>query len=432
MRSQYNQLLQELAGVYRDRQQLSEPLKSMDFVCHVGTAEGRVVRQLRSAPDEAALRGELEREGLQLVGFEKKSGFLPRPARVSFARRKVPLRLLMIFNQELAALLRAGLPLLQALHMLIERQRDPGFKSYLDQVFEKVRAGAELSEAFAEFGDAFPALFPSALKAGERTGELEQVLLRFVRYLRLLLDARRKVYSALVYPAVLLGLSLALLGVMALYVVPSFRLFYESMDLAELPLLTRVTLGTATFLRAQLLLLLAALALVALLVSNWLRTASGALLFARLRLLLPVLGKVFHGFAISEYCRSLATLLSGGLPLVQSLEIATRAVGNRWIRARLEPVIGRLREGGSLHQALGESGVVPALAIDMVAVGETTGALDEMLGNVSEFLDEEVETTMQRLLSLIEPLLLLVVGGLVALLLISVYLPIFSALSKIQ
>ncbi|MGH7338300.1 MAG: type II secretion system F family protein, partial [Myxococcota bacterium] len=342
------------------------------------------------------------------------------------------LPLLLVFCQELAALLRAGLPLLQALQMLVGRQRDPLFKSCLDQVFEQVRSGAELSEAFAAQVDAFPALFASSLKAGERTGELEQVLTRFVRYLKLVLDAQKKVYTALVYPTLLLVLSFAMLGIMAIYVVPRFQTFYDAMDLTELPMLTRITLGTGHFLRSNLLFLVAGAALGYFALDRWSRTGPGRLALARFRLSLPVLGGVFHQFAISEYCRSLSTLLSGGLPLVQALEISTKGVGNAWIRTRLEPVVPRVREGYALHNALEQAGVVPELAVDMVEVGEATGALDQMLANVSGFLDEEVETRMQRLLSLIEPLLLLVVGGLVAVLLVSVYLPIFSALSRIS
>jgi len=404
----------------------------VNFVCHVGTADGRVQRLVRNAPSESALRTELEREGLELIGLERGLGGITRPSAFSLARRRVPLPLVMIFSQELAALLRAGLPLLQSVDMLRKRQSHPLFRSVLDQVFDRVRNGAELSDAFLEHAAAFPPLFPSALKAGERTGDLEQVLGRVVRYLRLVLDARRKVYTALIYPTLLLCLSVIMLSVMALFVVPRFRLFYGAMDLDELPLLTRITLGVTTTLRDNLPWIAAAGALAAVGLLRWSRSRQGQVALGRLRLKIPVLGGVFHRFAISEYCRSLSTLLGGGLPLVQSLEIATRAVGNAWVQMRLEPSIGRVREGQSLSAALEETGQVQQIALDMVQVGETTGALDQMLANVSGFLDEEVETRMARLLQLIEPLMLMVVGGLVALLLISVYLPIFSALSKVQ
>lgn len=401
----------------------------MEFVCHVGTGEGRVLRQVRIAPDEATLRAELEREGLALLGLERRFAGVRRGAgRV----QRLPLDLLLVFSQELAALLRAGLPLLQSVGLLAARQRHAAFRRILADVEERVRSGTELSDAFAAHEDAFPPLFASALKAGERTGDLEHVLLRLVRYFRLLLDARKKVYNAMVYPAVLLALSVAMLAVMSIFVVPRFRVFYEAMDLAELPLLTRIVLGSTAVLRAQLPIVLLALLVGAPIFLRWARSAPGRLALGRARLAIPVLGPIFHRFAISEYCRSLSTLLAGGLPLVQALEISTRAVGNLWIRSRLAPAIDRVREGQSLAGALGETREVPPIALDMTHVGETTGALDTMLAHVSEFLDEEVETRMGRLLSLLEPLLLVVVGGLVALLLIAVYLPIFSALSRIQ
>jgi type IV pilus assembly protein PilC len=402
----------------------------MEFVCHVGTGEGRVLKQVRRAPDERSLRAELEREGLHLLGLERKLAAVPR--RPTLGRRKVPLGVLLVFSQELAALLRAGLPLLQSLGMLVARQRHPLFRRQLEQVHDRVKSGAELSEAFGELGDAFPSLYASALRAGERTGELEQVLGRVVRYFRLVLDARKRVFTALVYPGVLLGLSITMVAVMAIYVVPRFRLFYEAMELEELPLLTRITLGGATALRDRLPLILLAAAVATPFVLRWARSSNGQLALARLRLALPLLGQVFHRFSISEFCRSLATLLAGGLPLVQSLDISIRAVGNPWIRSRLAPTIDRVREGRSLAAALGETGEVPPIVLDMVEVGETTGSLDQMLTSVSDFLDEEVETRMQRLLALLEPILLVFVGGLVAILLVSVYLPIFSALSHIQ
>jgi type IV pilus assembly protein PilC len=404
----------------------------LEFVCHVGTPEGRVRRETRSAPDERALRAELDREGLSLLVIEKARAKGWRPTWLSLAPRRVPLPTLLVFNQELAALLKAGLPLLQALHLLAERQREPQFKAILEQVRERVKSGVELSEAFAEFGDAFPPLYSSSLKAGERTGELEAVVRRFVRYLKLVLDARKRVYSALVYPALLLGLSVAMIAVMTLFVIPKFSLFYDSMGLKELPTLTRVTMGVSHFLRSNLLLIVAALGAGTLLLQRWSATVRGRLTMDRLRLGLPFLGSVLHRFALSEYCRSLATLLAGGLPLVPALEISTRAVGNAWVRHRLEPAIPRVREGQALHTALGETSIVPELALDMVEVGEATGSLDQMLSNVSEFFDEEVETRMQRILSLIEPIMLILIGGMVAVLLASVYLPVFSALGQVK
>jgi type IV pilus assembly protein PilC len=402
----------------------------MEFVCRLGTPEGRVVQEVHRSGDEGALRRELEQRGLHVFDIRRRG----LPLRLHFGRRRlrrIPMRPFLVFNQELAALLRAGLPLLQALDMMLERLRDPLFRRVLVEVRERVRGGEDLSEAFARFGDLFPPLYASTLKAGERSGELEQVLRRFLRYQRLVWDARKRVISALIYPAVLIGLSLAMIAVMTIYVIPRFTVFYSDMK-AQLPLITRVTLAVSYFLRDHLAVLTLGTVAAVVGLRQWSRTAAGRVAFDRWRLAVPFLGQVFHRFALSEFFRSLATLLAGGIPLVSALEISVGAVGNAHVRRRLEPTIQKVREGKAFHAALEETGIVPDLAIDMVKVGEATGALDAMLSNASDFFDEEVETHLQRILTLVEPALLVVMGLLIATLLISVYLPMFSVLGQVQ
>jgi type IV pilus assembly protein PilC len=301
----------------------------------------------------------------------------------------------------------------------------------LSEVRERVRTGQDLSEAFGAHRELFPRLYPSILKAGERSGELELVLRRFIRYQKLVLEARKRVVSALVYPAVLVTVSLVMILIMLIFVVPKFELFFEGSG-AELPLLTRTMLAVGTTLESNGLWLAVALLGGGIFFWRWRETPAGALALDRLRLRLPFLGPVLHRFALSEFCRSLATLLAGGMPLVPSLEIAVSAVGNAQIRERLEPTIQKVREGEPFHQSLEQSGVFTDLAIDMVQVGEATGGLDEMLANVSDFFDDQVETRMQRLLTLVEPAMLVFMGIVVALILISLYLPLFSALSQTQ
>ena len=405
----------------------------MEFVCHFGTPDGRVLRETRVAPSESVLRDELARQGLQVFTVEKRIG-LPSLADTKALwrrRRTLPAKTLLIFNQELAALLKAGLPLLQALNLMLERLRDPTFRDVLTQVRDRVMSGEELSQAFASFGNMFPPLYSATLKAGERTGELELVIRRFIRYLKLVIDARKRVISALVYPSVLVGLSISLILVMAIFVVPQFRTFYDALDI-PLPFLTRFTVGLSVFLRANLLWIVLGIAVAWYLVRRWTRTRAGGLAIDRLKLKLPLLGGVLHRFSLSEFCRSLSTLLSGGMPLVPSMEISIAAISNRFVRSRIEPSVQKIREGRSLHEALESSGVVYDLAIDMVKVGEATGSLDVMLTSVSDFFDEEVEVRMQRILSMLEPLMLVLMGGIVSLILVSVYLPMFSALGNIK
>jgi type IV pilus assembly protein PilC len=384
------------------------------------------------ASDETALRRDLEKRGLHV--FEVRPRGLP--VRISLPslpgrRKRMPTQDFLVFNQELAALLGAGLPLLQVLDLMVERVKHPGFHDALRDVRERVESGEELSAAFAAQGDMFPRLYSSSLVAGERTGDLETVIRRFVRYMQLVLEARKRVASALVYPAVLVALSMAMIAVMAIYVVPRFEKFYADLD-AELPVVTRVTLGVAGFLASNWLWLALVLVAVGFLFHQWAQTPIGRVSVDRWRLGIPFFGQVFHRFGIAELSRSLATLLEGGMPLVPSLEIAVGSVGNAYLRSRLSPCIQLVREGRALYSALEESRVVEDLAVDMVRVGEATGSLGSMLSSLSDFLDQEVEIRMQRLLSLVEPLMLVFMGLIIALLLISVYLPMYSVIGQVQ
>jgi type IV pilus assembly protein PilC len=341
----------------------------------------------------------------------------------------------LVFNQELAALLKAGLPLLQALELMLERMANANFKAVLIEVRDRVKSGEDLSEAFAAYGDIFPRLYPSALKAGERSGELELVIRRFIRYMKLVLDARKRVISALIYPAVLVGLSIAMIAVMAIYVVPKFQVFFNDLG-ADLPLITRVTLGISAAASARPFILwnwvwaLIAIAFGAVALRRYGRTAEGRVAIDRQKLRVPFLGPVLHRFALSEFSRALSTLLSGGIPLVPAFEIAVSSVGNAHVRAKLEPTIQMVREGKPFHAALEESAIFTDMAVDMVKVGEATGSLDEMLGNVSDLLDEQVEARMARLLSLVEPMMLVFMGLIIGLLLVSIYLPMYSVLGS--
>jgi type IV pilus assembly protein PilC len=299
----------------------------------------------------------------------------------------------------------------------------------LTDIRDRVKSGEDLSEAFASHGNLFPRLYPSSLKAGEKSGELELVIRRFIRYMKLVLDARRRVVSALVYPAVLVCLSIGMIAVMAIYVVPKFMSFFSELG-TDLPLITQVVLGLSKFLTANWPIILIGLVVGGIALRSWGNTDSGRLAIDRIKLRLPFLGPVLHRFAMSEFCRSLSTLLAGGIPLVPAFEIATASVGNSYVRSKVDPTIQLVREGKPFYSSLEASEIFTDMSIDMVKVGETTGSLDEMLSSVSDFLDEEVETRMQRLLSLIEPLMLVFMGAIIAILLVSIYLPMFSMLGS--
>jgi type IV pilus assembly protein PilC len=400
----------------------------MQFVCRLGTPDGRVIQEVHTASDEKALRRELERRGLHL--FEaRRSGLSFALPNFRRRRKAVSQGDFMIYNQELASLLKAGLPLLQALDMMLERMKPGRFQEVLSDIRNRVRSGEEMSDAFERYAEMFPRLYPASLKAGERSGELEAVLRRFVRYLKLVGDARKRVTSALVYPAVLVLMSIAMVGVLSLYVVPKFEDFFNTLEI-ELPLPTRITLGLSSFMTNNLLWVVLVVVAAAVFFQRWRKSDAGSYALDRFKLRVPLIGPILHRFALSEFSRSLATLLSGGIPLVPAFEIGTQAVGNSYVRRRLQPTIQKVREGKAFYQALEDSGVFTALAINLVKVGEETGALDEMLTNVSDFFDEQVETRLGRVLSLLEPLLMVFLGLVVAMLLLSIYLPLISSMGN--
>jgi len=407
----------------------------MQFTCRIGTPDGRVLEEVYTASDETALRTDLGKRGLHIFEVRRRGVPTGMAGTASAAgrlrRRRIPTQDFMIFNQEIAALLKAGLPLLQALELMLERMHNQHFKSVLTDIRDRVKNGEDLSEAFAAHGEMFPRLYPASLKAGERSGELEAVIRRFIRYMKLVLDARRRVISALVYPAVLVCTSIAMIIIMAIFVVPKFMGFFSELD-AELPLITRIVLGASRFLTGNWPLILVVLAGGLLFLRSWGRTTSGRVALDHFKMKLPFLGPVLHRFALAEFCRSLSTLLSGGIPLVPAFEIAVASVGNVFVRERIAPNIQMVREGKPFHEALERSEVFTDMSIDMVKVGEATGSLDDMLTNVSDFLDEQIETRMQRLLSLVEPLMLVFMGIIIAILLIAIYLPMFSMLGNSQ
>jgi type IV pilus assembly protein PilC len=402
----------------------------MHFTCRVGRPDGRVLEQTFVASDEPALMTELGKLGYHV--FEvRRSGMARRlPLRGAGARRKaIPVQAFMIWNRELVALLKAGLPLLQALDLMLERMTDQHFKAVLTDIRDRIKSGEDLSRAFEAHAELFPRLYPPTLKAGEKSGELELVIRRFIRYMQLVLDARRRVISALIYPVVLICLSIVMISVMMIYVVPKITVFFENLEV-DLPFMTRVLIAVSTFAHRNFLAILIVVVTGYFGYRTWSRTEAGAVTVDRLKLQLPFIGPVLHRFAITEFCRSVSTLLSGGIPLVPAFEIGTGAVGNLQVRKSIEPQIQMVREGKPFHEALEKSGVFVEMSIDMIKVGEATGSLDEMLTSVADFIDEQIETRMARILTLIEPMMLIFMGMIVAMILIAIYLPLVSALGK--
>ncbi len=396
----------------------------MEFRCRLGTPDGGVVESVYVADSEAHLRHDLEHKGMCILSLRPRRGL----GAISLAlpkRRRIPSREFLVFNQELATLLKAGMPLVQSLEILRQRLTNPLFKSVLDDVYEKVRAGTSLSDAFAAHGDLFPGVYTASLMAGEKSGSLETVLRRYVSYMKIIGTVKRRTLAALVYPAVLITLSLIVVSVIVLEVVPAFAEFYAGFG-KQLPAMTSAIVGISMLIRHNLPWLVLGLAIIVAAFVVWLRKPHERRVVDRWVLRIPAVGTTVRKFVVSQFARTLATLLGGGIPLVNAIDIAARSIGNRYVASEVETVGQRVREGEPFAASLAQYADFPPVAIKMTEVGESTGALAEMLNSLADFYDEEIETDLGRFVTLVEPALLVVMGVVIASLLLSLYLPLFQ------
>ncbi len=397
----------------------------MEYICKVGTPAGDVVEQTFSAPDEIALRSELEQKGYYLFSLRREGSGL------RLGKQKVPSDMLLIFGQELAALLKAGLPLLQSLEIMLERQRHPVFRRSLETVRDKVKGGVALSDAFRAEGDLYPPMLSASIVAGERSGNLEGVLRRFVQYVRLSQTLRKKAISAAVYPAVLFTTMIGLVSILVVKVIPEFEKFYDGLDV-ELPLATRILLAISLEVRANIHWIL--LVIVAMFIGArlWLRRPDSGVLIDRFWLSVPFVGSLMRMYATSQLARTLAALLAGGLPLLNAMEVAAASLGNRAMAVALGAASQEIREGRSLTSALESTHMLENLPLEMIKVGEQTGALGDMLNAISDFYDEELDNRMARFMALVEPVMVVLMAVVVAGMLLAFYLPLFQAISAVQ
>ncbi len=421
------------------------------YVIRIGTADGAITTRTVDAADEAAARQEMSRQGARIFSISSAGPSTASTSGLGSARgvrslipsfdlrklllpgraRRVKLQEFLIFNQELVALLHAGLPIVTGIETLLERQQNEHFKRILTDVRDQLVSGVALSDAFLSHGDAFPKLYATSLKAGERSGEVEAVLRRYLSYQKILGAVRRKVISALVYPSILIMLSAGLLVVLMTFVIPRFTEFYASFG-GDLPLITKVVLTIAAAMKEHFGFGAVALTISAIAFFKWKDTEAGRRGWDGFLLSIPIVGNVLHQFAITQFSRSFATLVGAGTPVVPALEIASGSISNTRVAEAVTSVVPKVREGAELWRSLENTGQFTSLAVEMIKVGEATGALEAMLMNVSEFYDETIETSLQRLINLIEPVILILMAGVISVILLSIYLPMFTIINNIK
>ena len=406
-----------------------------EFLCQVGEPAGDLRRLRLTARDADAAREQLQSQGLHVFAvhrtsalaslsrfFERGPGFL--------RRRPVRGREVLLFNQELAALLRAGLPLAESLAIMVERMENPTFREAVQTILAEVRSGVAMSTAASRYSF-FPRVYPACLKAGETSGDLAGMLVRFTDAMRVAVKVRSSLNAAMVYPAFLLAALLGTAAYLLLGVVPNFIPFFAGFG-QELPPLTTALLAAAEFVRSHVAWVTGGVLGALLLFAVWSRTSRAQRLRDKWILRLPAVGEVLRLYAVSQFSRALGTLLAGGMPLASAIPVAADAVGNRHLRSVLEPTTREVREGRSFVDSLADTGEVPGFALQMVRVGESTGDLARMVSSVADFNDEVIENRVTVLLSLLTPIVLLILGGFVALVLLAIYLPLFSLASAPQ
>jgi len=393
-----------------------------EFIVRVGTPDGHIIERQVHAGSSAAAEEEFRRQGMQVFatkrGTMRLRDFLPHGKKVISTER------FLLFNQELLALVKAGLPIIQSFDIMLERQKDVRFREVLADIREKIKSGSALSDAFSSYGDMFPPIYSTSLRAGERSGDLEGVLKRFLRYQKIIVNLRKRVVGAMIYPAVLVSLSVAMVIIMLTRVIPKFIEFFAGFG-AELPPITRFAIAVTNLLNDHLLLIAVSVIVIVVVSRKWV-TTRGRMAWDRFKLRIPLVGGILHRFAIMQFTQSLGTLLGGGTPMVPAIEIASQSVTNQNISTRIFSVVQNVREGEPLWRSLEATGAISDLAVEMIKVGESTGALTEMLSNVSEFYDEEIEARLSRLVAAIEPIILVIMGIVIALLLYAFYLPLFQ------
>jgi type IV pilus assembly protein PilC len=393
------------------------------FTCKIGASDGKITHRDLEAADAAVLKKSLEDQGFFVFELKKK------PFQFLFdkgiQRRKIDNKSLLTFNQEMLVLIKAGMPIMQILDTILERHDTGKLSEVLQQVREDVKSGAALSVAMEKHGNVFPYLYVASIRAGERTGDLPQTIRRYIQYLKRVDGIRKKVVAALLYPAILVVFAGMAITLLLVYVVPTFSQVYTDSG-SQLPFLTQLLITFTSLLRRLFLVVMVVLGLLIYLFRTWKKTENGHFIFDRFKLSVPFIGDVLTKYSVSGFTRTLATVLGSGIPIIESLRMSIGTLNNVFMEKKLFEAVRFIEEGGRLSVALERINIMPPLALRMLGVGETTGALEDMLIDISDYLEDELEERMKIVTTAIEPAIMLVMGVVIGVIIVAMYLPIFK------
>ncbi len=403
-----------------------------EFICRLGTPSGEIVTRIVEATAAAEARSRLESEGFRVFAVSNSKEGLSAVLSMAGGGKKAKVKQadFLLFNQQLSALLRAGIPVLQAIGLLKTRSASANLRAVLVDVEDKIKSGVPLSEAFEAQG-LFPRIYTASILAGEKSGALDDVLARFVVYLKRSVGVSRKLRGALAYPAFLLLAAVMMVAFLTLYIVPRMSDLFKSLSANRgLPTVTLIVLAFSNGVINNIFWLFPLLLILGLGIFIWLRTAGGKLLLHKVLLKVPIGGKLIRNMATAQLSRSLSTLLSGGITVPDAWDISSQSINNLELRRRSQGVLPMIREGRGFTEALTQANWVPDLALDMIGIGEKSGSLREMLDEVATFYDAEAEVRLEQFTTLLEPLILLCMAGIVVTILLAIYLPIIQMISS--
>jgi len=404
-----------------------------EFICRLGTQSGEIVTRIVEAASDTDARTQLEQEGFKVFRIAtagKGLSAVLTGEQTGSKKGRVKQNDFLLFIQQFSALLRAGIPVLQSISLLRQRAASASLRIVLEDIEEKIRSGVPLSDAFEAQG-IFPRIYTASLLAGEQSGALDDVLERYVVYLKRNISIARKLRGALAYPLFLMTAATLMVAFLVLYIVPRMSNLFQGLNTSEgLPTITLIVLSVSTALASNLWWVLPIVLIGAVALYFWLRTPAGRLVRDKILLKLPLAGPLIQQLATAQLARSLSTLIAGGITIPDSWDIASQAIGNAELRRRSQSVLPMIKEGRMFTESLAEANWVPELALDMIGIGENSGSLRDMLDEVANFYDAESEVRLEQLTTLLEPAILVMMAVVVVVILLAIYLPIIQVISS--
>lgn len=399
------------------------------FICKLGSSDGKVIVKEFEAISRETLRQSLEEKGFFVFEVKKKPFQFLLDKGIS--RKKISNKELLTFNQELLVLIKAGLPIIHAFDTILERAGKGKLPEILRDIREDIKGGTGLSDAFEKYPAAFSHLYIASIRAGEKTGDLPLTIRRYILFVKRTEVLRKKVISALFYPIILITVALIAVIILLIYVVPTFSQIYADSG-SQLPVPTQILITITNFLKNYIVFIVAGIIALITIYRRWSETEAGRFKVDGIKIMLPYLGEVFKKYSVSGFTRTFATVLGSGIPIVESLKMSVGTLNNKVLERKLLEAVVRVEEGTTLSAALESVKIMPPLAIRMLGVGETTGSLEEMLGEISEYFEDEIESNLYIITTAIEPAIMIIMGVIVGAIIITMYLPVFKLGGTIQ